>query len=154
MFLKKRLRMNVDNVIYNLYVLWRIKRLWKAVLQDICWFDSFSLTKIIIMKENEKNFNFKAVFYLLWLLSSKVLIFNVLVLLDISNFVSFLLMPISYIKSFLSIYILYIFICTKRIHFIWGFWVLWMVQFYEKKIYILKQFIFLKSDFFVYIFCR
>lgn len=44
-------------------------------------------------------------------------------------------------------------------HFIWGFWVLfwvlWMVQFYEKKkIYVLKQFIFLKSDFFVYIFYR
>lgn len=68
-------------------------------------------------------------------------------------------MPISYIKSFLSIYIPYIFICLKKIRFIWGFWVLfwvlWMVQFYEKKkIYVLKQFIFLKSDFFVYIFYR
>ena len=57
------------------------------MLQDICWFDSFSLTKIITMKESEKSFNFKAIFYLLWLLSSKVLMFNILVLLDIHNFV-------------------------------------------------------------------
>ena len=97
---EKRLRMNIDNVIYNLYVLWRIKRLWKAVLQDICWFDSFSLTKIIIMRENEKNFNFKAIFYLLWLLSSKVLIFNILVLLDISNFVKFPLYAYQLHKEF------------------------------------------------------
>ena len=73
-------------MLFIIYMSYEGLRLWKAVLQDICWFDSFSLTKII-MRENEKNFNFKAIFYLLWLLSSKVLIFNILVLLDISNFV-------------------------------------------------------------------